>query len=519
MCTVIAVGRRASRDGSTWISHSDAGEDSRVHKVPAMDHAPGSLAPVHEDLQHIHSEDLADHGRVLGHIPQAAHTHAYFHSAYSHLNEHQLAITESTIAQRPELKTQGRGEQIMSVEQAMVFALQRCRRAQEALALITELMERHGFRPTCDDSGELLCLADPQEVWILELFSVGPDWSAASGQPGVLWAARRLPEDEALIAANWSVLGRIDPDDAEHQRLSPHALPFARARGWHVEGQPFDWRACFTPLPHEWATARLWLFYSRIAPTLKPWPARRLGADPHATLDAYHQVVEPLDFYPFSARPERPLGREDLMALHRATFEDTIYDITAQPQWRVVDDQGQMRKSELATPFPSAEWRRLLALTQRRTVARDFGQYAALCQLRQGRPADIAGVYWLCLGNPHSSSWLPMHVGVDAVHESIGRHDPRRFDPRSLRWCIQAADQLVQLGYQRAMPQLAAWRDAAEQALHQAFDALDQALADEPDAARRREQATRFAVDAAGRLGPLYLAWRDRLVALLSPRA
>ncbi|MEI3423180.1 MAG: hypothetical protein V8R91_20225 [Butyricimonas faecihominis] len=35
----------------------------------------------------------------------------------------------------------------MTVEQAMIFALQRCKTAEEALTLITSLMEKYGSSP------------------------------------------------------------------------------------------------------------------------------------------------------------------------------------------------------------------------------------------------------------------------------------------------------------------------------------------------------------------------------------
>ncbi len=39
---------------------------------------------------------LKTYGEVIGHIPQVEQTYRYFHSAYSHMNEHQLAIAETT---------------------------------------------------------------------------------------------------------------------------------------------------------------------------------------------------------------------------------------------------------------------------------------------------------------------------------------------------------------------------------------------------------------------------------------
>ncbi len=519
MCTVIAIGPGASLDGSTLLSHSDSGQDSRVRKVAAQDHPPGALAPVHWGLQNIVKPELDYYGEVIGEIAQVPHTFAYFHSAYSHLNEHQLAIAESTTSQRPELKcARGEGEQIMTVEQAMVFALQRCRRAREAVLAVGELMERHGFLSSCGDGSELLCIADPDEVWVLEIVGVGPAWQASSGLPGAIWAARRMDADHALVVANWSILRELDLADSERFLACAHVQSYAVERGWYrpEAGRPFDWQQAYIPLPHEWATSRLWLFYADVAPNLRPWPARRLEGDRHATLDAYHQVVEPLDIYPFSVVPERKLGLDDVMAFHRSTFEGTIYDITEQPQWQFVDASGALAKSPLATPFPKADLRRLLRLTHRRPVARHFGHLSTICQLRRGLPADIAGVYWLALDNPHVSTWIPMHVGIEALHQSFSDYDPEQFSAASARWCIDFVDNLMQLSYQKALPILLEQRAHFEAELMVAWRALEQRLAQEPEPSQRRALATQFAQARMAAVPVFYTALRDRLITQLT---
>lgn len=105
------------------------------------------MAPVYYGIQRV-DLPLDDNGEILGYIPQVEQTYTYFQSAYSHINEYQLCIGESTTSQRPELQVnKGEGKQIMTVEQAMIFALQRCKTAEEALTLITSLMENTGSSP------------------------------------------------------------------------------------------------------------------------------------------------------------------------------------------------------------------------------------------------------------------------------------------------------------------------------------------------------------------------------------
>ena len=120
---------------------------------------------------------MGDYGDTLGYIPQVEQTYSYFQSAYPQMNEFQLTIAESTTSQREELKLDVETcKQIMTVEQAQAFALQRCKTAKEALMLITHLMERYGFRPSCVGESETLVIADTEEVWVLEMFAVGNEW-------------------------------------------------------------------------------------------------------------------------------------------------------------------------------------------------------------------------------------------------------------------------------------------------------------------------------------------------------
>ena len=161
-CTIIAVGKKVSADGSVIISHTDCGADNRIRVVHGRTFGKGEMAPVYWGIQDIH-RPLDDFGDVLGHIPQVENTYTYFHSAYPHMNEHQLAIAESTTSQRKELRVDmAVCKQIMTVEQAQAFALQRYTSAREATAFIGQLMSQYGFLPSCAGESETLVIGDTE---------------------------------------------------------------------------------------------------------------------------------------------------------------------------------------------------------------------------------------------------------------------------------------------------------------------------------------------------------------------
>ena len=519
-CTVIAVGKKASADGSNLISHTDTGQDSRIFVVPRQNHPPGSQAPVYWGIQDA-TLPLEDDGEILGYIPQVTTTYKYFHSAYSHVNEYQLGIAESTTTQRaPLVCMKDNGEQIMTIEQAQIFALQRCQTAREAVNLIGELMLTYGFLPSCYSGSESLVIADPKEIWVFEVNSIGPGWKRDSGDPGAVWAAQRLPEEHATIIPNWSIIKEIDVEDKSNFIVSSNYKQEAIDRGWYDpdSGKPFIWQEAYSPIPAEYATGRFWLFHQTFAPNHQNWPDRYLNGDSYKGLDQYHQFVEPLSIYPFSVRPEKKMSVQDIMAFQRSTFEGTIYDMTAGPQWLIPNNEGKLEKSPLATPFPGNDMRKLLGITHRRPIARRMGNYGMVLQLRDWLPDEIGGVYWVYLDNPYISPYVPIYVGNSSVHESYKTYDPKKYSERSARWLIDFVDNLARLKFQEISKYIKSKREPFEADIFDEQSSIEQEALSlykkNPGAVSRllTDYSNKLMVDVCD----LYLTLRDEIISKFS---
>ncbi|MBN1273335.1 MAG: C69 family dipeptidase [Candidatus Aminicenantes bacterium] len=461
-CTDIIVGRLASTDGSVMTSHTGCCSECRVHVFPAKTFKKGEKAPIYYGLQNVR-KPLHEYGEILGTIPQVEKTYAYFHTGYPHMNEHQLAIGESTLSQKDALKVdRSTGKQIMTVEQAMLLALQRCRTAREAIELITELMETYGFLPSCGPESEGLCIADTKEAWVMEIFSVGPGWDPESGELGAIWAAQRVPDDHVTIVPNWSIIKEIDLSKPETFMASKNYMQVAIDHGWYdpKSGKPFVWQEAYAPLPREWALSRLWLFYSTVTPNAKNWPDKKRKR-PFDGYDAYHQYLEPISFYPFSIKPEKKLSVQDVIAFQRSVYEGTIYDMTDDTDWLVPDEKGGLKKSPLATPFPTRDMRELLDITYRRMVSR--GGYGMVAQLRGWLPDPIGGVYWFYVDNQYVSTYVPIYAGVQSISPLYKTYDPDQFSEDSARWAVDFVDNLLYLCWQEAVKDLKSVRDPLEQ--------------------------------------------------------
>lgn len=462
-CTVIVAGKKATIDGSVLNSHTDCGADSRIRVVPGQRFAKGTLAPIFYGIQRV-DLPLGNDGEILGYIPQVEQTFSYFRSAYSHMNEYQLCIGESTMSQRPELQVdKGEGKQIMTVEQAMIFALQRCKTAEDALKLITSLMEKHGFLPSCGPESECLTIADPDKVWILELFSVGKDWKPESGKPGVIWAAQRLPDEDIAIIPNWSIIREINLKQPDRFKASSNYMSEAIERGWYSpkSGKPFCWQKAYAPVAREWATNRFWLFANTFTPNLKSLPSRTT-TDTYKNLDQYTQYVEDLDLYTFSITPEKKVSVKDLMNFQRSTFSGTIYDKENDAAWYMIGNDGMAVKSKLATPFPSRELQKLMKTTRRRAVARADGEYGMVAQLRSWLPRQVGGVYWVFQDNAYTSPYLPIFAGTTSIDASYATYDPKQYDDKSARWAVDFVDNLLYLNWQDGKVDLNAARTPLE---------------------------------------------------------
>ncbi|RZT95474.1 dipeptidase [Ancylomarina subtilis] len=471
-CTDIVAGKKATVDGSVITSHTYGGNDTRIRVVQGQKFPAGSMCPVYYGIQEINGA-LDNYGEIIGQIPQVEQTYTYFHSAYSHMNEHQLAIAESTLSQKPELQVDREtGKQIMTVEQAMIFALQRCKTAREAIKLITSLMDKYGFLPSCGPESEALCIADPNEVWVLEIVAVGKNWTPESGKAGAIWAAQRVPDDHIAIVPNWSIIKEIDLSKPEWFMASDNYKQVAIDHGWYKEdsGKPFIWQKAYSPCFREWASGRFWLFYSSFAPNLKEWPDRSLS-NPFKGQDAYHQYVEDVSLYPFSVKPEKKISVQDIMAFQRSTFEGTIYDKTSDPDWYVPTKDGKLEKSPLTTPFPTTAMRELLDITNRRNVSK--GNYGMICQLRSWLPDAIGGVYWVFQDNQFTSPYVPIYAGTEEIHESYKNYDPNQYDPTSARWAIDFVDNLMYLRWQDAVKDMQMYRDPFQQSLFDNMEAND----------------------------------------------
>jgi len=176
-CTNFLITRGASATGSTMISYS---ADSHVlygelYYWPARDYPAGAMLDVYEWDTH----------RYMGKIRQVAHTY----SVVGNMNEHQLAIGETTYTGIENLiDTTG----IIDYGSLIYITLQRAKNAREAIKIMSELVSEYGYA----SAGESFSISDPNEVWIFEIIGRG------HAKKGAVWVARLIPDGYVSAHAN-----------------------------------------------------------------------------------------------------------------------------------------------------------------------------------------------------------------------------------------------------------------------------------------------------------------------------
>ncbi len=452
-CTDIVVGKKASVDGSVMTSHTADGAfyDANVRVIKGKKFPKGSKADVFWNI--IGEENYAP--KKIGEIPQVEETYTYFHVGYPFMNEHGVAIGETTIPQKENLKTfYPDGKAIMTIEQLEVFALQRAKKAREAIKVIGELAEKYGFLPSCGSEGECLTITDSDEAWVFEMFSAGFMWTPESGKPGAIWAAQRVPDDCVVVVPNISRIRNIDPNDKSNFIVCKHYMEPAIENGWYnpKDGKPFVWQEAYSPLTgnDDWSLSSIWVrdrlhtLYSKL--------------DPSREWDPYAETMS----YPFAIKPAKNLSVQDVMEMLKSYMTGTPFDMTENNAW-YVREGDKMVKSPLATPFMTSDQRKLLNIPYYRPVAKYDCAYSFVSQARSGYPTPLKTVLWFGYDNPNTTCYVPIYCGALDTRENWRTFDRDAFSLNSAQWAFILADDLVNKRYQDAIKDLHQVRDPLEE--------------------------------------------------------
>ena len=368
-CTSLLAGRKATTDGSTMITYAADSHTlyGTLSFTPAADYPVGTEVEIRD----------CDTNKPLGKIPQVAHTY----KVVGHMNEHLVSITESTFGGRPELvDTTG----MIDYGSLMQLALQRATTAREAIAVMTDLVQKYGYY----SSGESFSIADPQEVWILEMIGKG------GLSKGAVWVAVRIPDDCIAAHANHSRIHQFPLDDPENCLYSPDVISFAREQKYfNGLNRDFSFSSAYAPAGFEelrTCEARVWSFYNRYDSTMTAYL-------PYI----YGESSQPLPLY---IKPNRKLSVQDMKDAMRDHFEGTPFDMT--------QDAGAgpfkvpYRFRPMTFEVDSQEY------INERAIATQQTGFSLVAQQREWLPSALGGVLWFGVDDANTSVYVPIYVGA-----------------------------------------------------------------------------------------------------------
>ncbi|SKB53780.1 Dipeptidase [Macellibacteroides fermentans] len=392
-CTSFLVGKKASADGSVMItyaadSHNLYGE---LYHWPAAKWPKGSMLEIRE----------WDSNKPLGKIPQVEETY----NVVGNMNEHQVAITESTFGGRPELED---STGIMDYGSLIYVALQRAKSAREAIHIMTSLVKEHGYY----SSGESFSIADKNEAWIMEMIGKGV------GNKGAVWVAIRIPDDCISAHANQSRIQQIPFDDKENCMYSPDVVSFAREKGY-FNGKDKDFSFTKAYCPYDFSAlrgceARVWAFMRKY----------------DKSLDAYLPFLKgesdkPMPLY---VKADRKLTLQDVKNGMRDHYEGTEFCMT--------NDAGM---GPYKVPY---RWRPMTfkvdgqEYVNERAIATQQTGFVLCAQLRNWLPDAIGGVLWFGVDDAATAVFTPMYGSIKETPECfrVGNGDMMTFSWTSAFW-------------------------------------------------------------------------------------
>jgi dipeptidase len=393
-CTNVLVSKGASADGSVMISYlADAGGFmDPLYYYPGGTYQPGDSL----DIICWH------YGHLLGRIAQVEKTYRVI----GNMNEHQVAIGETTFTGRSELHTPNG---FIDYGAMMYIALQRSKTAREAIQVMTGLVDKYGYNST----GESFSIADKNEAWIMEFIGKGEHGE------GAVWVAARVPDGYIAAHANQARVRKINWNDTENWIWSPDLVSFAVQMGWFGADQPrdeFSFVDVYNPLTCEsllLCEGRVWSVFRRAAPS-KDFPAE------------YWRCVQGAEPYPLFIKPDRKITVQDMIGLVRDHFHDspfyTAEGFDAGPygnpyRWRPI--YFELDGQKYAWP---------------RTISQPQTGFSFVSQSRNWLPDPIGGIFWYSVDDTYSNAYMPLYVGSQRAPKSLTTGNVVDFDWDSAFW-------------------------------------------------------------------------------------
>ena len=423
-CTNIIVGKKASADGSVFVSYSadSYGMYGNIYSHRGGVHPQGEMRKVYD----------WDTNKYHGEIAQAQRTY----NVVGQMNEHQVSITETTFGGREELwETEG----IIDYGSLIYIALERATSAREAITIMTALVDEYGY---CSE-GESFSICAKNEAWIMELIGKG------KGQKGAAWAAVRIPDDCVAAHANQSRITRLSQYDKKSVLCSKDVIKFAREKGYFTgKDSEFSFRDAYAPNDFSavrYCDARVWSIFNRLCDGMDKYVDYAAGKDLKGEMPLY-------------MKPKKPVTLQDVMNGMRDHYENTPFDIR--------DEVGAGPYNMPYRPTPLSWEVDGKKYFNERPVCTQQTAFCFVGQMRSWMPDALGGIAWVTNDDPNMAPFVPLYCSIDQVPRCFcrieGEQDDVTFSWKSAFWLQNTVSNMVYPYYEKMFPDLLSYRESLD---------------------------------------------------------
>lgn len=437
-CTNLLVGKNASTDGSTMITYSADSYNlfGELYHYPAAKYPAGAKLKVYD----------WDSGKYLGEIDQVCETY----NVIGNMNEHQLAIAETTFGGRPELENP---EGIIDYGSLIYITLQRAKTAREAIKVMTELVEKYGFF----SGGESFSIADPNEVWVMEMIGKG------RGAKGAAWVAIRIPDDCVSAHANQARIQQFPLNDPQNCIYAKDVISFAKEKGYFKgKDKDFSFAQAYAPADFgalRFCEARVWSFFNRYNNDMDKYLPYAKGEIKDTPMPLYIKATQKLSL-------------NDVKQMMRDHYEGTALD------WRFDVGAGAYQSPYRFAPLTwEVEGEQYC---NERPIATQQTAFTFVAQMRSWLPNTVGGILWFGMDDAGQTVYTPMYTAMTETPECfrVGNGSLFEFSWTSSFWIHNWVANMVYYRYNQMHPDVVkVQKELEEKFLTQTADTDKKALA------------------------------------------
>ena len=438
-CTSYLVTKGATVDGSNLISY--AGDShvryGQLYYFQRATWPSGAMQTIYDRSSH----------KPLGQIPYPAETY----QVIGFMNEHQVAIGESTYGGRNLSDTTG----VIDWGSIMFLGLQRGKTAREAIKVMVELVEEFGYY----SDGQSYSIADPNEVWILELIGKGMDMKTDrktkktyNANKGAVWVAMRVPDGYVSAHANHARITTFPKEDGVKSISSKNidkifdpaievvyahdVVDFAKSKGFYEgDGTDFSFSDTYAPLDFgaaRFCELRVWAMFNQVNNDMQQYWDYATGVTKSPRM-------------PLWVKPNRKLTPRDLMEFKGNHLQGTVLDMSK--------DIGA---GPHGLPY---RWRPMTwkykgdGYFHERTTATQQTAFSWVAQMRSWLPNAVGGIFWYGLDDANLSVHVPFYAGMTNVPFTYSEEngDLLTFSETSAFWTFQRVSHFAYLFYDRTI--------------------------------------------------------------------